>query len=170
MIPLVVSLLILWIVSADKFFGQLLGLIFSGILGIGLLITTIQFFFSKKDLQRDDICGEYVIDRTKFPGKQADWQYDHFRFEITKENKFLFHITEGDVIHKTDTGKVVFLEACQRPRIILQVAPPRHHIIEDKPTLYSASVLFYYVFHSPRFGNVFFTKGKWTDRNNNERK
>jgi hypothetical protein len=139
----------------------MLALIWMGIFGLILLVTIIHFLTGKKELERDDIYGEYIIDRSKFPGKQADWQYNHFRFEITKQNEFLFHLTDKEKILKTYKGKVTFLEAYSRPRIVLQVDTPGHHIIEDRPTLFRTVWSFYYVFNSPKFGNVFFTKGQW---------
>lgn len=161
LVPLTGILLLTWLFTRKKVFGKMLGFIWIGIFGLILLVTVIHFFTDKKELDRDDIYGEYIIDRTKFPGKQADWQYNHFRFEITKRNEFLFHLTEKEKITKTYKGRVTFLEAYNIPRIILQVDTPRHHIIEDKPTLYRTVWSSYYVFNSPKFGNVFFTKRQW---------
>ena len=163
LVPLTGLLLLIWLVTGKKVFGKILGLIWLGIFGLFFLgaIIIIHFFPHKRELDRDDIYGEYIIDRTKFPGKQADWQYDHFRFEITEQNEFLFHLTDKGTITKTYKGTVEFLKAYIRPRVVLHVDTPRHHIIEDKPTLYRTVSSFYYVFHSPEFGNVFFTKGQW---------
>ena len=160
-VPLTGLLLLIWLVTRKKVFGKILGLIWLGIFGLIFLGAIIHFFTGKKEVDRDDIYGKYIIDRTKFPGKQADWQYDHFRFEITKQNEFLFHLTDKERITKTYKGTVEFLKAYIRPRVVLHVDTPRHHIIEDKPTLYRTVSSFYYVFHSPEFGNVFFTKGQW---------
>lgn len=41
-------------------------------------------------LEKEDICGKYVIDKSYFEGKNADWQFEHFSFEITKEHDFFF--------------------------------------------------------------------------------
>ncbi|QRR00195.1 hypothetical protein [Dyadobacter sandarakinus] len=38
---------------------------------------------------------------------------------------------------------------------------PTHHILMDNPTTYRETWSFYLVFDSPKFGNVFFTKGDW---------
>lgn len=69
-----------------------------------LLIVTgriIDYFTTPINLEREDIYGEYVIDRNKYPGFQADWQCDHFRFEITKNDSIYFYVTEGKAIVKT---------------------------------------------------------------------
>jgi hypothetical protein len=42
------------------------------------------------ELDKEDIYGNYVIDRDICSGKQADWQYNHYRFKITEENKNIF--------------------------------------------------------------------------------
>jgi len=113
LVPLTGLLLLIWLVTGKKVFGKILGLIWLGIFGLIFLVAiiTIHFFPHKRELDRDDIYGEYIIDRTKFPGKQADWQYDHFRFEITKQNEFLFHLTDKGTITKTYKGTVEFLKA-----------------------------------------------------------
>lgn len=155
--PLTIILAIIWLLTKHKFFGYLIGILWTGIFGL----YSFSAFWTKKELEKDDIYGEYVIDRTKFSGKQADWQYEHFRFEITKDNDFIFYQTDNDRIIRTYKGKIEFLEAYNKPRIVLHMDKLRHHIIEDKPTLYRQVWTFYYVFNSPKFGNVFFTKGQW---------
>lgn len=161
LVPLTGLLLLIWLITRKKIFGKALGLLWIGIFGFVSLIIMIHFFIDKKELSRKDIYGQYIIDRTKFPGAQADWQYDHFRLEITPQNKFFFYLAEKDKIIKVYQGNVIFLESYTSPRIVLQVDTPRHHIINDKPTLYRNTWTFYYVFNSPKFGNVFFTKGQW---------
>ena len=161
LLPLTCVFVLIWIVSGKKIYGKILGIIWLSIFVLLLLSITIGFFIQQKVLDKDDIYGEYIIDRTKFSGKQSDWQYNHYQFEITKQNEFLFHQTEYDKILKTNKGTIKFLEAYKQPRIIIQVDTPRHHIIEEKPTLYLEVWSYYYVFKSPKFGNVFFTKGKW---------
>lgn len=161
LLPLTGILLLIWLFTKKRFFGKALGCIWLGVLALILLVVVIGVFTSKKELDKNDVYGHYVIDRTKFPGLQADWQYNHFRFEITKQNEFLFHITDKQTIKHTYKGKVKFLETYDRPRIVLEVDTPHHHIINNKPTLYRTIWSFYYVFKSPKFGNVFFTKGNW---------
>jgi len=160
-VPLTVVLIILWLIKRDNQYKQILFSVWFVIIALIVFVYTAKLFNNKMELDHNDIHGEYIIDRKKFSGKQADWQYDHFRFEITKKNEFLFHLTEKDKIIKTYKGKVEFLKEYNRPRIILHVDTPRHHVIEDMPTLYRGIWSFNYVFNSPYFGNVFFTKGKW---------
>jgi hypothetical protein len=165
LVPITGILLLTWLFTRKKVIGKILALVWIGILGLILSISIIHFLTGKKELDREDVYGEYIIDRSKFPGKQADWQYDHFRFEITRQNQFQFHLTDKEKIVKTYKGKVTFLESYARPRIVVHVDTPAHHIIEERPTLFRTVWGFYYVFNSPRYGNVFFIKGKWKEEN-----
>jgi len=70
------------------------GIIGAIIIGIPLFFTLIKPLTSKMIVNENDTRGKYVIDREMFSGKQADWQYNHFRFEITNNDIFLFHITK----------------------------------------------------------------------------
>jgi hypothetical protein len=160
-LPLTIILLLVWLISRKKIFEKTVLLIWIGIFGLIALVSILKVFTDKKELDQDDIYGEYIIDRTKFSGEQSDWQYNHFKFEIKEDNTILFYEIENDKILKTHKGTVGFHSAYKRPRIIIDIDKPRHHIIENKPTLYRSIWSFYYVFESPKFGNVFFTKGKW---------
>jgi len=128
------------------------------------MIPIIHFFTKKGIVKKEDIYGKYVIDRTKYSGKQSDWQYNHFQFEITKQNQFIFYQTEYGKILDSDTINIEFLEVYSSHRVKL-VGGYRHHIIQDNPTLFRNVWSFYYVFHSPKFGNLFFKKGKWKNIN-----
>ncbi len=161
-LPLTIILLLVWLISRKNIFGKTVLLIWLGIFGLIALVSVLKVFTDKKVLDKNDIYGEYIVDRTKFSGKQSDWQYNHFRFEIKEDNTIIFYETEGSKLLKTHKGTISFHYAYNRPRLIIDIAEPRHHIIENKPTLYRTIWSFYYVFNSPKFGNVFFTKGKWT--------
>ena len=163
LIPLSIILLMSWGVSRKKIFGKTLSSIWIVVIGLVLLVSLIKFISSLNELDKDDIYGEYVIDRTKYSGKQSDWQYEHFRFEINQKNEILFHVTEKEKILKTYKGKIKFLEQYKTPRIVLDFKGSKHHIVNENPTLYRNEKSFYYVFYSSKFGNVFFTKGKWRE-------
>jgi hypothetical protein len=164
-IPLTGVLLLMWLFTRRNKFGKMLAIVWAGMIGLMLLVSAVRLFKDKKELAQEDIYGEYVIDRTKFSGEQADWQYNHFKFEITRDNRFYFYQTDGNRIVKSYEGTVEFLEEYYTPRIILHVNFPRHHIINEMPTLYRTVWSFYYVFDSPFYGNVFFKKGKWKELN-----
>ena len=160
-LPLSAILLFLSFTSKRKVYKKILLWIWIGVLSLVLFSTIVQYLNTKQTVQKKDIYGSYIIDRTQFSGANADWQYNHFRFEITPQNQFLFHQTDQREIIKTDTANVEFLEQYLNHRIIIHPTTEMHHIVETKPTLYRQLRSFYYVFKSPQFGNVFFKKGIW---------
>lgn len=117
-----------------------------------------------------DIYGTYVIDKDKYPGEQANWQYKNFKFEITEDNKMIFQSHIYDNYWKQEIVDVSYApgyfdfnknEYCNQ-RIRIHSNRNNHHIIRNNPTLYRKSFnRFYYVFESEKFGNVFFKKGTW---------
>ena len=161
LLPLTIILALAWLFTQSRLIGKTLKIIWLTVGGLVAFVLVLHFFFDKKEISHADILGEYVIDRRQFPGKQADWQYNHFRFEITPQQRLLFHRTDGERIIQTYTGRIKFLEAYKLPRTIWRADSPSYHIIRHTPTLYRTPFSLYYVFDSTRFGNVFFTKGKW---------
>ncbi|MGB1039675.1 MAG: hypothetical protein ACPGVD_02230 [Flavobacteriales bacterium] len=119
---------------------------------------------SKMKVERHDIIGSYVIDRNKYSGFQADWQYNHYRFEIFEDNTIEFYVTENEHIAKTYRGKVIF--AGGRHSLIIKMEDKDFHVTKKRPALYRLPWSFYYVFHSEKFNNMFFIKGKWKAINN----
>ena len=107
--PITILLLLIWIFTGKKVFGKTLGIFW---LCIFLLIASTlihSYFTTPITLEQKDIYGEYVIDRTRFPGYQADWQYNHFRFEITNQDNIYLYVTEGNKILQTYKGTIVFI-------------------------------------------------------------
>lgn len=160
-VPLSGIILIFWLISGDNAYGKMLQFAWSGLFGLMLLSSIIRFFSTKKEVRRSDIYGEYVIDRSKFPGKQANWQYANFRFKITKNDELIFDQMDGRKIIKSDTAQVIFVEHYVSDRIRILKDPNMCHVIDKTPTLYRNIWSFYYVFETVKFGNVFFKKGKW---------
>lgn len=120
-------------------------------------------FRTKMVLDKEDYYGEYIINRKYFPGKQADWQYNTFRFEIKENDSIYFYVTDQSKILEVFRGKIRTTDprnysSC---RLIIDMEKPTHHILSDNPTTYRDVWNFYLVFESPKFHNVFFTKGEW---------
>ena len=130
---------------------------------IPFILMIISFFTSKTDIEKDDIVGNYVINRNKCSGKQADWQYNNYRFKITQDDKIYFYITNKEQIIKTVKGNVTYTHTSFSPHIKIEVEEPRFHILAENPTLYREIWSFYYVFESSKFGNMFFIKGDWEE-------
>ena len=116
---------------------------------------------SKTELDKKDYYGEYVINRDYFKGEQTNWQYNHFRFEITDEDSIFFYVTDKEKILKTFRGSIKTTTPYSSARLIIEMEQPTHHIMTSNPTTYRSAWDFYLVFKSPKFYNVFFEKRKW---------
>jgi hypothetical protein len=124
-------------------------------------LCVLKLFTTKMKLNQNEIYGEYVIDKNKCTGKQADWQYNNYRFEIKKDNKIYFYITKKERIVKTIIKDIKFNNGHSSPLLDIDLKNNDFHILKQNPTLYREIWTFYYVFHSEKFGNMFFTKRKW---------
>jgi hypothetical protein len=164
LVPLTAILLLTWLISGKLLFGKILGFIWLGIFGLGALSLTLQALTAKKVLKKKDYYGQYIIDRDFFRGKQANWQYDHFRFEIKENDTIYFHTTNKEKIVKTYFGKISTTSPYGSERLVINMNQPTHHITMSNPTIYRSAWSFYLVFYSPNFNNVYFKKGKWKPR------
>ena len=161
LVPLTGILLIAWLLSRKLWIGKILGFIWLGIFGLALLSGIVQWLTSKTELDKEDYYGEYVVNRDYFEGEQTDWQYNHFRFEITDEDSIFFYVTDKEKILKTFRGTIKTTTPYSSARLIIEMEQPTHHILTSNPTTYRSAWNFYLVFKSPKFYNVFFEKGKW---------
>ncbi len=166
LIPLTGILLIAWLLSRKLLIGKILGYIWLGIFGLVLLSGLIRWLTAKTELDKEDYYGEYIINREYFKGKQADWQYNNFRFEIKDNDSIYFYITDKEKILKTYKGIVATTKYYRSERLILNMEKPVFHILSSNPTIYRSAWSFYLVFYSPKFNNVFFKKGEWKPINN----
>ncbi|PHQ28897.1 MAG: hypothetical protein COA80_04855 [Leeuwenhoekiella sp.] len=162
-LPLSVLLFVLLIYSKKKSFGILFLGFWGGIIGIWILSAILKPFYTKKILDKSDFYGEYIIDRNYFPGKQADWQYNHFRFEIKKNDSIYFYVTEGANIKETYTGSIQTKTPFQSARLMINMESPTHHVVTSNPTIYREIWDFFLVFNSPKFNNMYFRKGNWKE-------
>lgn len=161
-IPLIIILSILWIISRKKIFGKSIAIVIIGIASLVLFSSIISILTDKKILEKDDYYGTYIINRSYFPGKQADWQYNNFRFEIKENDSIYFYCTDKNKIHKTYKGSISTLKYYNSERIVIHMNEPTHHIVKDNPTIYRSVWDFQMVFNSDKFSNMFFKKGKWS--------
>ena len=161
--PLTIILLLLWIITRKKVFGKIIGYFWLCIVSLILFGILFKFLTDKKVLKRKLYYGEYIIDRSYFPGKQADWQYNHFRFEINEDNSIYFYVTEKDKIVRTYRGTITTTDPNQyaSERLVIHMNMPKHHILTSNPTTYRSAWGFNLVFDSPEFNNVYFKKGSW---------
>lgn len=124
------------------------------ILALSLIVRP---FVTKKELSKSDFYGKYVIDTTYFNPVQAKWQYNHFRFEIKKNDSVYFHLTEGERVIKTYKGKIKTTEHASA-RLKFKMESPSHHILETPPTIYRDIWNFTLVFNSRKYSNMYFIK------------
>lgn len=156
-----IILFILKLIFKKKIFNTLNIAWWIFFISIPFILMILSFFTSKKEIEKEDLVGNYIIDRTKCSGKQADWQYNHYRFKITEDDKIFFYVTEN--IIKTIEANITYTEYTHSPHIKIELDEPKFHILAENPTLYREIWAFYYVFESSKFGNMFFTKGNWKE-------
>lgn len=159
--PLLIILLILWAISRRKFFGTFIAVIIIGIMSLIIVSSVLRMIFSTKELDKEDYYGNYVVDRSYFRGKQADWQYEHYWFEIKENDSIYFYCIDNYDVRKTYKGHISTVKPSNSERLVLSMNEPSHHIVKENPTTYRSTWDFYLVFHSEKFGNMFFKKGEW---------
>jgi hypothetical protein len=163
LIPVTGILLIVWLISRQQIVGKLIGLMWLGVIAIVMLSFIVQWLTSKTKLTKSDYYGEYIVNLEYFKGAQTNWQYNHFRFEITEQDSIFFYTTEQEKILKTYRGTIKTSDPKNHrsERLILDMEKPLHHIMSENPTTYRSAWDFYLVFYSPKYDNIFFKKGKW---------
>jgi hypothetical protein len=161
LVPLTGILLVTWLLTRKKILGKVIGVIWLGIFGLVFLSGSIQWLTKKKELKKKDYYGQYIVNRDYFQGRQSDWQYEHFRFEIKENDSIYFYVTDKEKILKTYRGAITTTTPYISERLIINMEQPTHHILISNPTTYRSAWNFYLVYYSPKFNNVYFKKGKW---------
>ena len=161
LVPLTGILLVTWLLTRNKIFGKTLGLIWLGIFGLTFLSGIAQWLSAKILLEKKDYYGAYIVNRDYFPGRQADWQYNNFRFEIKDNDSIYFYITDKEKILKTYRGTITTTKPYSSERLIINMEQPTYHIMTSNPTTYRSAWSYYLVFYSQKFNNVYFKKGQW---------
>ena len=159
--PLTIVLLLIWAITRKRIFGKILGYFWLSLLGLFCLGTIVRLLTDKMELKKSDYYGQYIVNRDYFPGKQADWQYNNFRFEIKENDAIYFHVTDKEKILKTYRGTITTTKPFSSERLIIKMEQTTHHIMTSNPTTYRSAWSFYLVFYSPKFNNVYFKKGQW---------
>ncbi len=160
-VPSIGILLVIWLLTKKEIFGKSVGAILIAILGLALLSNIVQWLTAKTKLNKKDYYGQYIVNRTYFKGKQADWQYESFRFEIKDNDSIYFYVTNKEEILKTYRGIITTTTSSNSERLIINMEQPTHHIMTSNPTTYRSAWKFYLVFYSQKFNNVYFKKGQW---------
>jgi hypothetical protein len=160
-VPLTGIILVAWMLTRKKIFGKTVALIWLGVFVLVLLSGIVQWLSAKTLLEKRDYYGEYIVNRDYFPGLQADWQYNNFRFEIKDNDSIFFYVTNKEKILKTYRGTITTTKPYSSERLIINMEQPTYHVITSNPTTHRSAWNFYLVFYSPKFNNVYFKKGQW---------
>ena len=159
--PFIIGIFLYGLKKKTEFIGKTI----LSICTIGMLFVSatliVGILSKKKVLDKSDCYGKYTIDRNYFAGKQADWQYNNFRFEIKKNDSIYFYITDGEKTYKIYKGKISTLTPYKSARLVVEMVKPTHHILTTNPTIYREPWDFFMVFNSPKFNNLYFRKGEW---------
>lgn len=157
-LPLTVILAFIGLFSGKSKYIKALGCIWIPVFCLVGLVALMP----ENVLKKEDYYGEYVIDRNYFPGKQADWQYNHFKIKITKSDSIYLYTMENGYIVSVNKGTITTVKPYSSERLVLKMDEPNHHITDTNPTTHrEAWRNFYLVFKSTKFHNMYFRKGKW---------
>lgn len=160
-LPTTGLLLLVWIISRKRFVLLIVLTIWGGIISLVLLSLALRPFFQKVELEPNDYHGDYIVDRSYFPGKQADWQYNRFRFTITEEDSIYFYVTDQEKILQTFRGTTSYPTPYSSARLAINMEGPEFHVLSSNPTIHREVWSFYLTLYSPKYNNLFFRKGTW---------
>jgi hypothetical protein len=126
-----------------------------------LCVVTVIWLENDVVLAKKDFYGTYRINRDYFPGEDAEWQYDHFKFDILENDSIHFYVTKNDSVVRVYKGKVFFNESYKSVRIRFDMLSPVHHVMSDQPLIIRSRWDFDIVMHSSLFNNMYFEKTSW---------
>ena len=136
-ILLISLMLLLYSFKTENYgFRKFIGNAILCLIAFVVLGNVFRIILSKKVLDKDDYYGEYIVNRNYFAGKQADWQYNNFRFEIKENDSIYFYTTDKDKIIDTLKGSISTVKPNGSEILIVNMTQPSHHIIASNPTIY----------------------------------
>lgn len=159
--PFIIGIFLYGIKRKTEFMGKAILTFYAFGISFIIIMLIIGILGKKKVLEKSDFYGEYTIDRNYFSGKQADWQYNNFRFEIKENDSMYFYVTDGEIINETYKGTISTLVPYKSARLVIEMKNPNHHILTSNPTIYREAWGFFMVFKSPKFNNMYFRKAEW---------
>ncbi|MFM6983381.1 MAG: hypothetical protein ACKOXF_04550 [Chitinophagaceae bacterium] len=124
---------------------------------IGLLLL-VRWLNSDVKLSRSDFYGDYVIDRDYFPGPDAQWQYEHYKFTIRQDDSLFFYVMSGDSVKSVFKGKMNVSNAYASARITFDMQEPIHHVFTEQPLIVRNRWDFNIVLYSPFYNHMYFEK------------
>lgn len=160
-IPITIILLVAWVWSEKQIFGKGILVLWGGLILLVILSSISHYFTKNIELTKEDYYGSYIIDRKRLRGEQTDWQYNHYRFTISKNDIFTLYETDDDNRIHIFNGKISTTTPYSSARLIIKADSVNHHFFDSNPTTYRSGKKFYLVFKSTKFSNMFFKKGEW---------
>jgi len=152
--------LVLWIFTRWKM-PKLLGASLVGSAAIILLfivVSQIAFLILRPVRpEREEIIGQYEIDRSRYAGKQADWQHVTYALQISQNSAVV-----RDARTNTKWEYPIIWYHQPDYRWTFRDEGKRHHMLAEGPDLYRERSGYHYVFKSPLYGDVFFRKNQTT--------
>jgi hypothetical protein len=146
LLPGTVILLLIWGLTRKRAFGLALGCIWIPVFVLAFIAIVLRWASEKKSLSKNDFRGRYVINRSYFAGKQANWQYDSFRFEIKDNDSIYFYVTDKEKILETYKGTINTTNNYVSARLLLNMQHPTHHILSSNPTIIRKHSTFILIF------------------------
>jgi energy-coupling factor transporter transmembrane protein EcfT len=160
---------------------------------IFLLISFFDWYNSPMTVRKSNLLGNYVVDKAMFRGKNADWQYEHYRLNIAEDTLKLtimnhgkefktyskkttpidlenssFFVFYGDYWQDkkiTNPGMCAYFSHSDSlnltaRKIIIRNDTLNHHLLRVNPSISILAHGFRVILYSPKYGNIFFTKGE----------
>jgi hypothetical protein len=112
------------------------------------------------DIPKSRIYGTYHIDKTFYPGPNADWQHKLFHFEIRENDEFIFYELLADGSYKRTVGVIAWYRKSSPFLFRVETEDGKlldTPLVDSMPSLYRGCCRFYYVFES-KYGNMFYRK------------
>ncbi len=157
--PLFVLLTLVWLLIAIRAAGrgQWLRAILCVLVPLTVLASLVVWSPRRPmPLTEVDVIGRYCVDPSIYPGAQADWQRQHFWFDVGAGGKFILHEVLDDGSRRQIQGQLTWHRG---PPDLWTVAPAEpHHVLAQAPLLFRSDKRFFYVMRSPQFGNMFFRR------------
>ena len=146
LILLTLGLLTHFIATKKKSSLKILGFIWILTIVVIVAASINSHYRTPMRLTKTDITGDYRIDTNFFPGRNANWQFDHYRFTITPTDSIFFYVTNRDTIIRIFREKIEYSSG--PPDLWAIKSDTHYHVIKYGPTLYRGHNKFYYVFKS----------------------
>lgn len=166
LLALAVILALIFPKSVAAYKESLLSCLTVGVSGIVLLVlfsAIFNYLAKPMKLDADDYYGEYVIDKSIFPGKNSEWQYNHFRLEIKYNGDVLLHTLGGNKKMKVYKGNFYIDDNKPSATIRFEMSKPTSHVMIYQPKVYRSAWGFTLVMKSTKYHHMYFKKKSFRD-------